>query len=106
MSKKQGNWHVLVLLAWMCVGAVGLYAQNPKPTELRYTVSLADYQEHLVRVQMELPPGMATRRLQLPVWNALYQVRDFSQYITWVRANGKSGALPVKSIDKSSWDIE
>jgi len=35
--------------------------------------------------------------VQLPVWNALYQVRDFAQYITWVRAKAKSGALEVKA---------
>jgi predicted metalloprotease with PDZ domain len=106
MSKKQGNWCVLVLLAWMCVSAVSLNAQNPNPTELRYTISLAGYQDHLVHVQMELPRGAATRRVQLPVWNALYQVRDFSQFITWVRAKGTSSALDVKPIDKSSWEID
>jgi predicted metalloprotease with PDZ domain len=104
MSKKPGSWCALVLLVWMCASATTLTAQNPN--ELRYTVSLAAPQDHLVRVQMELPPGAPTRRVALPVWNALYQVRDFAQYITWVRAQGKSGALEIKSIDKSYWEIE
>jgi len=74
MSKKPGNWYGLVLLAWTCASAATLAAQNL--TELRYTVSLAAYQDHLVRVQIDLPPGTSSRRVQLPVWNALYQVRD------------------------------
>ena len=106
MSKKPGSWCALVLLVWTCAGGATLVAQNPNATELRYTVSLAGNQDHLVRVQMELPPGAPTRRVQLPVWNALYQVRDFAQYITWVRAKGKSGSLEIKLLDKSSWEVE
>jgi predicted metalloprotease with PDZ domain len=106
MSKKPGNWCVLVLLAWTCAGGATIVAQNPNPPELRYTVSLAGNQDHLVRVQMELPPGAPARRVELPVWNALYQVRDFAQYITWVRARGKSSTLEVKPIDKSTWEVE
>jgi predicted metalloprotease with PDZ domain len=104
MSKKPGSWCALVLLVWTCAIAATLTAQNPN--ELRYTVSLAAPQGHLLRVQMDLPAGVASRRVQLPVWNALYQVRDFAQYINWVRAKGKSGALEVKSIDKSTWEID
>ena len=97
---------MLVLLVWMCASGATLAAQGPNPAELRYTVSLEAYQDRLVHVQMELPPGAPTRRIELPVWNALYQVRDFAQYITWVRAKGTSGALEIKSLDKSSWEVE
>lgn len=107
MNRMMGACCALVLLGWTCVQAPALRGQTgANTTEIRYTVSLAGYQNHLVRVQMQLPPGDAERRVQLPVWNALYQVRDFSQYITWVRAKGKSGALPVRQLDKSTWQIE
>ena len=46
---------------------------------------------------MLLGPGASERDLQLPVWNALYQVRDFSQYVNWVRARTGAGQpLPVR----------
>ena len=45
----------------------------------------------LSEVQIFLPPGTAQRELQLPVWNALYQVRDFAQYVNWIRAKDRSG---------------
>ena len=108
MNKLMGTCCALVLLAWTCVQPATLHGQaGANPAEIRYTVSLAGYQDHLVRVQMQLPPGDAKQRVQLPVWNALYQVRDFSQYITWVRAKAKSGAaLPVRQLDKSTWEIE
>jgi predicted metalloprotease with PDZ domain len=77
-----------------------------------YAISLANPEQHLVEVQITLPEGSSQRELQLPVWNAIYQVRDFAQYINWVRAkepakgNDHAGrALPVRALDKSRWLI-
>ncbi len=72
----------------------------------QYTVSLANPEQHLVEVQITLPEGAAQRELQLPVWNALYQVRDFSQYVNWVRAKDQAGrSITVRKLDKSRWQI-
>jgi predicted metalloprotease with PDZ domain len=71
-----------------------------------YTISLASPERHLVEVQILLPAGPAQRDLQLPVWNALYQVRDFAQYVNWVRAKDRAGQpLPVRELDKSRWQL-
>ena len=71
-----------------------------------YTISLANPQQHLLEVQILLPEGAAQQQLQLPVWNALYQVRDFAQYVNWVRAKDRSGhSLAVRSLDTSRWQI-
>ena len=44
--------------------------------------------------------------MQLPVWNAVYQIRDFSQYVNWVRARNSDGqTLAVRKLDKSLWRI-
>jgi predicted metalloprotease with PDZ domain len=107
MSKARGTWWALVLLGWTCAHSTLLFGENSSAAEMHYTVSLAGYQNHLVRVQMELPAGEAQRRVQLPVWNALYQVRDFAQYITWVRVKGRSGDAPaVRSVDKTTWEVD
>jgi predicted metalloprotease with PDZ domain len=80
-------------------------AQAPAP--LTYTISLLSPEQHLVGVQIFLPEGMAQSELQLPVWNALYQVRDFAQYVNWVRANDRSGRpLAVRELNHSRWQIQ
>ena len=80
-------------------------AQSAAP--IAYTVSLASPEQHLVEVQIFLPEGAAQRELQLPVWNALYQVRDFAQYVNRVRAKDRSGnPLPVRELNKSRWQIQ
>ncbi len=55
---------------------------------------------------MQIPAGNDVRTVRLPVWNALYQVRDFAQYVRSVAAMGLDGRrLPVRASDKSSWVI-
>ena len=75
-------------------------------TPIAYTVTLQSPEQHLVEIQLTLPPGAADRELQLPVWNALYQVRDFSQFINWIHAKTPSGQpLPLTEINASRWKI-
>jgi predicted metalloprotease with PDZ domain len=76
------------------------------PSEIAYNISLASPEQHLIEVQMILPAGSADRELQLPVWNALYQVRDFAQYINWIRAKDRAGKpLPLDEINDSRWHL-
>src|SRR5580693_2212007 len=83
------------------------FAQAPPAPSVTYAVDLSSPEQHLVNVQIILPAGAAQRELQLPVWNALYQIRDFAQYVNWVRAKNRSGdPLPVHELDKSRWQIQ
>src|SRR5580692_7064128 len=83
------------------------FAQAAPAQSIAYSVDLASPEQHLVNVQIILPAGAAQRELQLPVWNALYQIRDFAQYVNWVRAKNRSGdPLPVHELDKSRWQIQ
>jgi len=104
-QRQGGGWPKLACaLALLIAGlaAVPAYAAAP----VYYTISLANSGAHLVHVTIDLSPGAADRELQLPVWNALYQVRDFSQYVNWVRAKSTAGQpLPVHLLDKSRWRI-
>ena len=97
------RWSLRVALYLALLAAS--FAQSTVP--VAYTVSLASPADHLVNVQIILPPGAAQRELQLPVWNALYQIRDFAQYVNQVRAKDRSGkSLAVRELDKSRWQVE
>lgn len=75
--------------------------------EVRYVIALISPERHLVQVTMEIPPGAHSHELQLPVWNALYQVRDFSQYMNWIKAENVSDQpLPLVELNKSRWRID
>src|SRR3981081_4551135 len=73
---------------------------------ITYNITLTSPEQHLVEVQLVLPEGPDQRELQLPVWNALYQIRDFAQYVNWVRAKDRAGrTIAVRELDKSRWQI-
>ena len=94
-----------ILTATRCILVLGIVSPAAYAAT-NYTVSLTNPAQHLVEVQITLLAGPAQRELQLPVWNALYQVRDFAQYVNWVRAKDRVGhALAVRMLDKSRWQI-
>ena len=89
---------VLLSLAPLCL------AQNE--SKLDYTVTLADADHHRVHVSMTYDPENGGTQVQLPVWNALYQVRDFAKNVLAVRASDPSGVqLPTKQVDKTTWEF-
>jgi predicted metalloprotease with PDZ domain len=112
MIKPTRSWLALVLLGTVCLESSGLRGQEgavsgTHPSTIRYTISLAGFQDHLLHIRMDLPVGDAVRQVQLPVWNALYQVRDFSQHVKKVGATRRMGeGLAIEKIDKTTWQLE
>ena len=74
---------------------------------IHYRVSLAQPDQHLIRVTMTVPAVRSDLVVQMPAWNALYQIRDFAQRVQHVRARPESDAqpLPVAKLDKQTWRI-
>ena len=71
-----------------------------------YTISLSEPAQHLLHIHINIPAGKDVEELQLPVWNALYQIRDFSQYVNWIHAKAPGGnALRLRELDKSRWQL-
>jgi predicted metalloprotease with PDZ domain len=72
-----------------------------------YTVSLAEPEKHLFRVTLNVQQDVRGLDVQMPAWNALYQIRDFAARVQNLRAEGEDGAtLPVRKLDKLTWRIE
>jgi predicted metalloprotease with PDZ domain len=92
--------------AMLAILAIASHAHVQQSTAIAYTVTLTSPEQHLVEVQLALPEGPDQRELQLPVWNALYQIRDFAQYVNWLRAKDRAGrTVEVRELDKSRWQI-
>jgi predicted metalloprotease with PDZ domain len=82
------------------------FLSTSQTVPVRYIVSLASRPGHLLRVRLLLGPGASERDVQLPVWNALYQVRDFSRYVNWIGAKSVAGQpIAVQELDKTTWHI-
>jgi predicted metalloprotease with PDZ domain len=72
---------------------------------IRYTVSLEHPEQHIFHVTMEIPNVAGDVTVQMPAWNALYQIRDFSAHVREVEAFAGSEKIPLEKIDKQTWHI-
>jgi len=83
---------------------------------IRYEVSLAHPEQHLFHVTMTIPDVSDQATIQIPAWNALYQIRDFGAHIQQVevrqgpaqpgsRAATDAAPPSIEKIDKQTWRI-
>ena len=55
---------------------------------------------------MRIPNVRDQVTLQMPAWNALYQIRDFSSHMMQVSATDDEGhPLPLRKLDKQTWSV-
>jgi predicted metalloprotease with PDZ domain len=72
---------------------------------IRYEVSLAHPENHLFHVTMHIPDVSAEVKVQMPAWNALYQIRDFSNHAQQVEAYVGAQRVPIEKLDKQTWRV-
>jgi len=83
-----------------------LLCSRPANATISYSISVDHPENHLFRVAMTIPGVHDNVTIQMPAWNATYQIRDFASRIQNLRATDKDAKqLPVKKIDKQTWII-
>jgi predicted metalloprotease with PDZ domain len=75
--------------------------------ETEYEIDLAKAASHILVIRAAADCRKAACDFQMPVWNALYQVRDFSQYVSSFEAFRRSGEpLAHHLASPSLWRVE
>src|SRR5271166_1433411 len=93
-------WRIASILAAI------LYCAFPAQATIDYTVSLSHPERHVFGVTMRIPNVRNQVTLQMPAWNALYQIRDFSAHMSQVTAKDSEGhALSLLKLDKQTWTV-
>jgi predicted metalloprotease with PDZ domain len=95
----------LALPASLCLLSILTFSASSKAT-IRYVVSLDHPESHLFRVTMTIPDVTAEVIAQMPAWNALYQIRDFSSHVQQVEAFAGSQRAFIEKVDKQTWRIK
>ena len=72
---------------------------------ISYQLSLASPAQHLFHVTINIPDVHGDLTVQMPAWNALYEIRDFSSRVQRVEAFNRSHPLPIEKVDKLTWHI-
>ena len=78
---------------------------SPSRGTIRYEVSVSDPEQHLFHVTMTIPDVNGEVTVQIPAWNALYQIRDFSSHIQQVEAFAVFAKIPIEKVDKQTWRV-
>jgi len=85
---------------------VGFFPAAPAQATIRYAISVARPEQHFFHVTMTIPEVENEVVVQLPAWNALYQVRDFAHHLTGLNASDDaSRPLAVLKLNKETWRI-
>jgi predicted metalloprotease with PDZ domain len=82
-----------------------LFSAQASRAEIRYAVSLVHPEQHLFHVSMEIPEVKGELKLQMPAWNALYEIRDFSSHVQRVQAFADGKSVPIEKLDKLTWHV-
>jgi predicted metalloprotease with PDZ domain len=78
---------------------------TPSYSTIHYEISLAHPEQHTFHIKMTIPDVKDSVTVQMPAWNALYEIRDFASHVREVKASNESGALPVEKLDKQTWRV-
>ena len=78
---------------------------GPSWAMIRYEVSISHPEQHLFHVTMTIPDVNGEVPVEIPAWNALYQIRDFSSHVQQVEAFAGAGKAPIEKMDKQTWRI-
>ena len=85
---------------------LSLFALASVDAASHYEISLASAASGSLRVALDAACAGQSAELQMPVWNATYYVRDFSQFVTKFSVTDRSGApLNVSKPNPSRWVV-
>jgi predicted metalloprotease with PDZ domain len=98
MTCNPRNWTRAAILAAV------FFSARPARATIAYSVSLAHPDRHILGVTMTIPNVQDRVTVQMPAWNALYQIRDFSSHMMQIAAkDGQGHAVPLRQLDKQTW---
>ena len=93
-----------IILPISILAALSIFTATSRAT-ITYEVSIANPEAHLFHVTMTIPDVTSEVAVQIPAWNALYQIRDFSSHIQQLEATVEGAKISVDQIDKQTWRI-
>lgn len=89
----------------LVVAAFGFFFCASSRATVQYAVSLSHPEQHTFHIKVTIPDVKDSVTVQMPAWNALYEIRDFASHVSQVFASNESGPLPIEKLDKQTWRV-
>jgi len=94
---------VVPAYAWLLLALAVL----PLHSETRYEVDFADAASGRLHIEMRTTCERGGCELQMPIWNATYQVRDFVQFVEGFTVEDEGGQpVEARKVLPSRWRLE
>ncbi len=90
---------------FIAFAVLGLLFAGSSRATIQYEISLAHPEQHTFHIKMIVPNVSSALTVQMPAWNALYEIRDFASHVMQVKAANETGPLPIEKLDKQTWRI-
>ncbi len=101
-SASSFRFFAQIILAFAFTG----FGATAASATIDYKISIAQPESHLFHVSMTIPNVRESVKVQLPVWNATYQIRDFAMRVQQLRAaDERRKTLAVRKLDTSTWRV-
>ncbi len=84
--REEDRWSTRLGRIVLFVALAAPWALGAQPP-VQYLVDLRNPPSHLIKVTMTIPESAAATEIQIPTWNALYQIRDFMRWVQDVEAS-------------------
>ena len=81
--------------------AIPFVARAAQPVQ--YVVDLRAPETHRLQVTMDIPDAAAGTEIQIPAWNALYQIRDFVKDVENLEAECDGQPVDLDREDLNTW---
>ena len=102
----KSRWAVTVYLGSLFWCGAPARATPANSAPIRYEISLDHPEKHLFHILMKVPDVNGELTVQMPAWNALYQIRDFANHVQQVEAHVGTESVPVEKVDKQTWRVQ
>jgi predicted metalloprotease with PDZ domain len=102
---KTQSWRGRAMFPAMACLVWAFCSASPSRATIEYEVSIDHPEQHLFHISMRIPDVNGQVTVQIPAWNALYQIRDFSSHIQQVEAFAGSEKAPIEKLDKQTWSV-
>src|SRR5260370_24934151 len=94
----EPRWFLFVRI--VLAAFVAAFVASRANGTIRYTVSIEHPEKHTFHVSMEIPDVAGEVIVQMPAWNALYQIPHFSAHLPEIESFAGSDETPLGELDK------
>ncbi len=107
--RVNNRWRRTFARAGFALACALVFFVGAAHATISYQISLDRTDDHFFDVTVTIPDVHGSVVIQMPAWNATYQIRDFASRIQNMRAySGPADAqqlLPILKVDKQTWRI-